>query len=750
MDHPLHYDPHCDTSSRESLLAWVLENREQARQRGHRYLLCLSGPKSWCIDHARQLVTALGETNSLWIGQKTDAPCHALDNERALTRLGSETALLVYDSHCGFDPDAFGALSGTLKGGGLLLLLTPPLADWPAYPDPQRNRIAVANYDITARPSLFLARLARQLQQDPNITLFTPQGLRPGLSAPVETLDHPSEDEWCRTPDQVQAVQAIIHAARGHRKRPLVLTADRGRGKSAALGIAAAQLIDAGYPHIQVTAPSRQTLSSFYTQISRFQQHREAAGSQITPLDQALEFVAPDELLTRPQHADLLLVDEAAAIPTPLLQGLLKKFPRIVFATTVHGYEGTGMGFTHRFKKHLDQVRPQWREFVLRDPIRWRRNDPLERTVFQLLALDAEPANESDLGQLEIKHSTIDFPDQRQLLESETDLRQLFGLLILAHYRTTPLDLRQLLDGPNLQVMLVRQNNRILGVALLASEGEFSDRLTHDIWSGIRRPRGHLLAQSLTAHLGLPYAATLRGLRIMRIAVHPARQGRGLGRRMLEAIEAYAREQRFDYLGVSCGATPDLIRFWQHNRLQAIRLGIRSGASSSAPSVMFLQGLSVSGRSLQEEARERFARQLPGLLAEPLQEFPTEWLGPMLADLPCPGLSTLSHQDWLDLVAFGFARRGYEISRTPIDRLTWWGLTHQQFSGVDSEVLIMRVLQRHSWQHCARSFNLPGRKAVEARIRQILRPLIQKQCDASVRQRISALRDEGDPHPPAT
>jgi tRNA(Met) cytidine acetyltransferase len=750
MDHPLHYDPHCDTSSRESLIAWVLENREQARKRGHRYLLCLSGPKSWCIDHAQQLVRVLRESNGLWIGEKSDAPCPTLDNARALTRLGSETALLVYDSHCGFDPDAFGALSGTLKGGGLLLLLTPPLADWPAYPDPQRERIAVANYDITARPSLFLERLARQLLQDPSITLFTPQGLRPGLPAPVEALDPPVEDEWCRTPDQVQAVQAIIHTARGHRKRPLVLTADRGRGKSAALGIAAARLIAEGYAHIQITAPSRQTLSSFYTQISRYEQHLESSGSHTSPLLQALEFVAPDDLLNRSEHADLLLVDEAAAIPTPLLQGLLKKFPRIVFATTVHGYEGTGMGFAHRFKKHLDQVRPQWREFVLRDPIRWRRNDPLERTVFRLLALDAEPANETDLERLDIKHAPISFPDQKQLLESEADLRQLFGLLILAHYRTTPLDLRQLLDGPNLQVMLVRQNNQIIGVALLASEGEFTDRLAQDIWSGIRRPRGHLLAQSLTAHLGLPYAATLRGLRIMRIAVHPARQGRGLGRHMLEAIETYAREQRFDYLGVSCGATPDLIRFWQHNRLQAVRLGIRSGASSSAPSVMFLRGLSTSGRTLQDEARERFARQLPGLLAEPLREFPAQWLGPMLTDLPCPGLNTLTHQDWLDLVAFAFSRRGYEISQAPINLLVWWGLAHQQFSGVERELLITRVLQRHAWQHCARSFGLPGRKAVEARIRQTLRPLLQQQCDASIGPWINALREGGDPHQPAT
>ncbi len=733
--------PHSD--NRESLAALALRLRKQARQQGHRRMVCLCGAEPWCIQGADQIVQALGDSNPLWIGAQGSLPCPTLDNARALTRLGSDTGMLIYNSHSGFDPDAFGALSGTLQGGGLLLLLTPPLAEWADFPDPQRARIAVANYDLSSHPSLFLARLARLLERDTRVTRVTPECLWPGAIVPGVSPDPFPLDGLCRTPDQARAVEAIRHTALGHRNRPLVLTADRGRGKSSALGIAAAQLIDEGYSRIQVTAPSRQSVTSLFEQAERYQQRLRSAGLA-TPDLQALEFVAPDELLNHPRNADLLLVDEAAAIPTPMLQALLARYPRIVFATTVHGYEGTGMGFNHRFKKHLDEVRPQWHELVLRHPIRWNPDDPVEQTVFRLLALDAEPAEINRQDRLDERQLELSFPEQGALLDSEEDLRQLFGLLILAHYRTTPLDLRHLLDGPNLQIMLLREERRILGVALLAAEGGFSEPLAEEIWSGVRRPRGHLLAQSLTAHLGLTYAATLRGLRIMRIAVHPALQGRGLGRRMLAAIEDHARVQRFDYLGVSCGVTPDLVRFWRHNQLSAVRLGIRSGASSSVPSAMFLRGLSAAGSSLLEDARERFARQLPPLLREPLTDLPAEWLAPLLAGMQFPGTDTFSHQDWLDLIAFAYGQRGYEISQAPIERLTLWGLAEQQVAGDDCLLLIMRVLQGHSWQHCATACKLPGRKGVEARVRDIIKPLIEQQCSVSALTILNGLKDRNE------
>lgn len=56
-------------------------------------------------------------------------------------------------------------------------------------------------------------------------------------------------------------------------------------------------------------------------------------------------FIAPDALLASDEQADWLVVDEAAAIPAPLLYQLVSRFPRTLLTTTVQGYEGTGRGF---------------------------------------------------------------------------------------------------------------------------------------------------------------------------------------------------------------------------------------------------------------------------------------------------------------------------------------------------------------------------------------------------------------------
>src|SRR5690606_29760521 len=140
-----------------------------------------------------------------------------------------------------------------------------------------------------------------------------------------------------------------------------------------------------------------------------------------------LEFLPPDALLYAGPPADLLLVDEAAGIPLALLERLLQRYARIAFASTVHGYEGTGRGFVLKFHALLDRETPGWQLQELKTPIRWAAGDPLEATVNRLLLLDAEIAAATAVAAIDVGQCRFERLDRDVLAADETTLRQLFG-----------------------------------------------------------------------------------------------------------------------------------------------------------------------------------------------------------------------------------------------------------------------------------------------------------------------------------
>jgi tRNA(Met) cytidine acetyltransferase len=709
---------------------------QQARAAFQRRLLVLSGRTAWCHDAALEVLNALSSTQPLWLGRAVAKDIPSLHNTQVASLLGRETDLLIYDAHGGFDADAFGLLSGTLRGGGILVLLAPPLHAWSEFLDPEHVRIAVAGVAPGAVSGRFLGRLARLLQSDPAVCIFEQDGRLPRLpEIRSAATRRNSPDPVCRTPDQLTAVTALLHLVSGHRRRPLVLVSDRGRGKSSALGIAAARLLQEGSRQILVTAPSQQATAALFGQAAGMLPQAKHTKGSLHLAHSSLVYMAPDLLLQQPFRADLLLVDEAAAIPTPLLEGLLERYPRIAFATTVHGYEGTGRGFALRFHRILDQRTPQWRQLRLDTPIRWAPDDPLERWLFQALALNASPVPDEQVRDVQSTQCTFERLDRGRLATHEQDLKDLFGLLVLAHYRTTPFDLRHLLDGPNLSVFALRARGRILATALLAQEGGFDEASAHAIWAGYRRPRGHLLAQSLAAHLGLPEGACLRGGRIIRIAVHPALQRRGLGGRLVQELLRAGRALGLDYLGTSFGATTELLRFWYRHELLPVRIGLRRGASSGERSALLLYPLSERGTGLFHRARRRFQRQLPSLLRDPLREMDTDLAALLLSLSPATPALALEESDWNDLIGFAYARRAYESTLPVLEELTLKALTDGLPEPLQTRLLIMRVVQHRAWPECASTLRLAGRNGVENALRRITAELVLHYADDGTHRR---------------
>jgi len=640
------------------------------QRRRWRALVWLYGAPDKARQQAQLLWDAQAWQAPLWVGAEHEAPvAPCLPAGKARTRLGAEHQLIVLDASGsqGLDPDALGALAGTVSAGGLLVIITP--SNWGEQPDPDYARFADYPWRWELLSAHYLKRLAFQLTAENTIVRWQVDG---SLTLPRLSLRDlrttPFDDADCLTAEQARTVNALVKLKR---RRPLVITADRGRGKSAALGIACARLLQKSLTQLVVTAPRLSAVESLFARVVALcpQGQRLSSARFELPSGSSLCFLAPDALNEQVDQARLggsgsyLLVDEAAAIPAAMLAHWLAAFPRIAFATTVHGYEGSGRGFALRFREVLNRTAPQWRELPLDAPVRWSVGDPLEATIQTLLLLNAPLPEAHASTHCQTASMLL---TQAQLAEQRELLAKLFGLLVQSHYRTTPSDLRQLLDGPGTAIRTIIAAQEPQAVLVTREEGGFNAALAEQVARGERRPQGHLLAQSLAAHSGSREALTSRWRRVARIATHPERRREGLGRRLLEEDIANASQQGIALYGATFGAEASLLRFWLALGFTPVRLGITRETATGEYAIMVARALTSEGQAVLASLGDTFAASLITLLAFELATLPAPIVALLLPSLPRLPLSTAELQA-VDDVAY--AHRDPALARTALQAL---------------------------------------------------------------------------------
>ena len=665
-----------------------------------RALIWIEGEAGRCRRCALARLAALPAAAIGWVGgvppaDARPAPAgvmHHVPGGQGRALLGRTLLAGVLDAHAGLDPDDLGALAGTIGGGGYCLLLTPPAGDWPRAADPALERLLSEGVAADQAGSVFIERWIRQLSAATAVHRQPADHPLTPLPAPLAGAGATAPGAGPATNEQQHLVDAIVSLARSDAPGTILVTADRGRGKSAALGLAARALGDASA--VRVTAASRAAATTTLAW----------AGAG------AAQFIAPEAVRPAPS---LLLIDEAAALPLGQLDALIEANPRCVVTGTVHGYEGSGRGLILRLARRLAGRSRALQSIRLTTPVRWAPDDPLEALVNGLLRLDAEPRAAVSGPAPRVRVEAL---SRRQLARHEADLTATFGLLVAGHYRTRPRDLRQLLDDPSMQIWLARHGEAILGVLAARIEGGLEARLSDAIHTGRRRPSGHLIAQSLTFHAGIASAATRRGLRIQRIAVEADHRRTGIGRQLLDAARQRARRDGLDWLGVSFGMDAEVLDFWMACGLQPVRLGNRLDARSGTPALIMLEGLSGSGKALQAQARERLAVHLPDQLRAHRTGIDPACRARLQRGLPeTPDVRGI---DAADLAAFAHGHRPLLDARGALAR---WAEDHAGRLGRTDRALLAAALDGpRDAAAMARAAGLAGRRAALARLRELL------------------------------
>ncbi|ERM58394.1 GNAT family N-acetyltransferase [Vibrio cyclitrophicus] len=696
-----------------------------AQHNDHRYGVVFDGDFNWQnMAISAFLENAKPQTTFQLGGVPLDDVTHA-PVKKGQKLLGRECQVLVCDFREQFDANGFSAALGSLMGGGLLLVMPPSVGKSETGLDSDLGKRWL---------KMHFDRLFSVSQSNESVDV-----IQAGNSLPEKRK---TEKEVDRFEQQNTAVDLVKKVVFGHRKRPLILTADRGRGKSSTLGIAAAQLLfERPGLNIIVTAPSMKAIEPVFSHASQRLDSCEAINAAyICYQGGSLRFVAPDELLKSNPDCDLLLVDEAAAIPVPMLKSMVDIYHRMVFSTTVHGYEGSGRGFGLKFEAWLSEYRPGWKGYKLEQPIRWNNNDPLERWLFDCFLLNSDlSTNDSAFNELAsfsengINHLNLVELSKEDGLAYPEKLQQCFALLVDAHYQTSPNDLMQFLNNPSIHLYAAWQKDNCLGCVLVTEEGGLGDELILQIQTGKRRPQGHLAPVLLANQLGCAQAATNRCVRVMRIAVSSRHQGLGIGSWMLAKLSEQMKQT--DYLATSFGATSELISFWRDNEFLPVHIGHQRDQASGCHSVLMVKPLNKIAQHWISKLKHHFESSFCFLVSGSLVSLETEMVRALLPNISNP-ISEFEIQLLKNYVDGGnsYDSIGFSVLKLVLlSNACQIQTTKSELVGnasfVVSDLVIAKVVQQKEWGTCVEQFSLVGRKRAELQFRQDVGVLLSNlQC----------------------
>ncbi|KAM0725527.1 RNA cytidine acetyltransferase [Formica fusca] len=532
--------------------------------------------------------------------------------------LGNTYGMCILQDFEAITPNLLARTIETVEGGGIIVFLLQSMNSlkqlYTMNMDVHQRFRTEAHKDIICRFNerflLSLASCTRCLVIDDqlNVLPISSHNLRiepvhkSGVSEEQSSLDTLKESlqdtqpvsaliNCCKTVDQAKAVLKFIECISEKTLRSTVsLTAARGRGKSAALGLAIAGAVTFGYSNIYISSPSPENLNTLFEFVFKgfdalgYQEHLDYGLVQSTNPEfnkatvrvnvfrdhrQTIQYIHPTDT-HKLNQAELLVIDEAAAIPLPYVKAMLG--PYLIFlASTINGYEGTGRSLSLKLLQQLRTqtagsnshgknekeqqekilIGRQLHELTLDESIRYKPGDSVEQWLCDLLCLNAtmhapilSGCPPPDMCQLYYINRDTLFSYHKA---SELFLQRLVSLYVASHYKNTPNDLQMMSDAPahHLFCLLgpVDSNRKtlpeILVVLQICLEGEVSKTSIKEGLMRGRRAAGDLIPWTIAQQYQDEDFPVLAGARIVRIATHPDYHGMGYGSRALQLLKQY-------------------------------------------------------------------------------------------------------------------------------------------------------------------------------------------------------------------
>jgi len=655
----------------KNLLEEVKRASETSVERNHRYAVVLCAPElSWKVidtvekvlethkkvSNKKEKLLVVGRSAFLEFAEKrfNGRIIHFRESESVL---GSTFTSLIVDLTEGFNPNDLGIIVETISGGGIIIGIAPPLEEWPKVVTSWHEKLVEEPYSLEDVIPRFYRRFRKRTEASKGIIIYDLNSEELLKTFEVSESDEKSGKalnfsekeinrelyELCATQDQIRVLELFEEFFEKKKdRRALVMTANRGRGKTAVLGIVTPFLISRMHEllkkpiRILVVAPELQSVQTYFEFLMKamdvmrvkYRVKRRSEDGMISVLNSEnarVEYAVPRRALEEGELADIIIVDEAAGIDVPVLWEITKNSIYTIFSSTIHGYEGAGRGFSVRFLKRLEEDKSiDILRIHLEEPVRYAKGDPIEKWIYDSLLLDAQPAEitEEDLEKVRNGEMEFEVIDKDRLIENEKLLREYFGIYVLAHYRNKPSDLVILLDMPNHLAFRVKVNEKTICSLHIAVEGSLSEEAIEEMSSGYR-PKGQVIPDLILKHFWKREFPKMKGARVVRIATHPSLMNMGIGSFALEKLVEHFTSESFDWVGSGFGISSDLLRFWLNSEFIPVHMTPQRNAISGEYTVIVLKPLKPEVEEIVSEINSDFIRRFTEYLSDELRDLET-------------------------------------------------------------------------------------------------------------------------------
>ena len=235
--------------------------------------------------------------------------------------------------------------------------------------------------------------------------------------------------------------------------------------------------------------------------------------------------------------------------------------------------------------------------------------------------------------------------DRGRLVEEEALVRSIFSVLSVAHYRSSPNDLQMMLEAPGHVLLAAFVGGAVAGALEAAVEPRSGGR-------------GSGVFPDVFERMG--WGAVGRGFRIVRVAVAPCIQRRGVGRALVSRLEGLARREGLSWVGASFGHHEPL-GFWLRLGYIPVHVSPRFNPTTGEKNILVFKPLGVEAEEAARRASCSLLKRLVYSGSSVYRDVAAETIAMLLRGVPpwCPS-PQLDREDLERLVRFLGGLLGYE------------------------------------------------------------------------------------------